>query len=571
MESNESSPPQQQPQVHSVVIITLPPVDNPSKGKTIQAYTFTDEEDNNRNQNDNVSTQTQSQLRLSLSTLFNTTPRKLLTFLGISLFALILYNYAFSYTIVQNTLRTNSNNDDNDNDNDNDDEGPTSFIFPLYHKFGIQEIPLKDFELKLGRFIDIHLKEETLVLDKKVNKVALTDPASFTSSSVAFPVRGNVYPDGLYFTVMQMGNPRKPYFLDIDTGSDLTWIQCDAPCSSCAKGANPLYKPNRGNIVAFEDSLCNEVQKDQGEKENCDTCQQCDYEIEYADESSSMGVLARDSVHVTATNGSLTKLNVIFGCAYDQQGSLLNTLTKTDGILGLSRAKVSLPSQLTSLGIIKNVVGHCLTTEATGSGYLFFGDEYVPQWGMAWAPMLNNPSKNLYHGKIVKMSYGSSQLSLGGQVNRAVFDTGSSYTYFPKEAYDELIASLKENSGMELIQDASDSVLPICWKAKFPISSVLDVKQNFKTLTFHFGSKWWITSTKFQIPPERYLVISKKGNVCLGILDGSKVLDGSAFILGDISLRGLLVVYDNVNHRIGWGKSDCVKPNRFKSLPFLEG
>lgn len=45
-------------------------------------------------------------------------------------------------------------------------------------------------------------------------------------------------------------------------------------------------------------------------------------------------------------------------CAYDQQqGLLLNTLAKTDGILGLSRAKVSLPSQLASKGIIKNVVG----------------------------------------------------------------------------------------------------------------------------------------------------------------------------------------------------------------------
>ena len=26
-----------------------------------------------------------------------------------------------------------------------------------------------------------------------------------------------------------------PYFLDVDTGSDLTWIQCDASCTNCAK------------------------------------------------------------------------------------------------------------------------------------------------------------------------------------------------------------------------------------------------------------------------------------------------------------------------------------------------
>jgi hypothetical protein len=34
---------------------------------------------------------------------------------------------------------------------------------------------------------------------------------------------------------MLVGSPPQPYYLDFDTGSDLTWIQCDAPCTSCAK------------------------------------------------------------------------------------------------------------------------------------------------------------------------------------------------------------------------------------------------------------------------------------------------------------------------------------------------
>ena len=79
-------------------------------------------------------------------------------------------------------------------------------------------------------------------------------------------------------------------------------------------------------------------------------------------------------------------------CAYDQQGLLLNTMVKTDGILGLTRAKVSLPSQLASQGIINNVIGHCLTTAVVGGGYMFLGDDFVPRWGMAWVPMLDSPS-----------------------------------------------------------------------------------------------------------------------------------------------------------------------------------
>ncbi|GMJ14909.1 hypothetical protein like AT1G49050 [Hibiscus trionum] len=561
-------------QVTGVVIITLPPSDNPSFGKTITAFTLTDDDvlpeslpTRLPDQNLPTTSPPPSPQTHQLGFSFSDNPRKLLGFLGISLFALLLYTSSFSNTFVE--LR---------NSNDNDDEKPQSFIFPLYHKMGAA-----DSELKLGRFVDVD-KENLLVSiaaapmrTQNFNKlvaanVALIDP----SAATIFPVRGNVYPDGLYFTYMLVGNPRRPYFLDIDTGSDLTWIQCDAPCSSCAKGANPLYKPARGNIITPKDSMCMEVQKNQ-KPQNCETCQQCDYEIEYADHSSSLGVLARDKLHLVSANGSVTNLDVVFGCAYDQQGILLNTLSKTDGILGLSRAKVSLPSQLASKGIINNVVGHCLATDVASGGYMFLGDDFVPNWGMSWVPMLRSSSIEFYHTQLVKINYGSSSLSLGGKdsnVGRLVFDSGSSYTYFTKQAYDELISSLmqfSEISEVGFIQDASDSTLPICWRAPFPIRSIMDVKKFFKTLTLQFGSKWWIISKKFHIPPEGYLIISNKGNVCMGILDGSNVHDGSTFILGDISLRGQLVVYDNEKQRIGWTESDCGKPTRLKTLPFFEG
>lgn len=86
-------------------------------------------------------------------------------------------------------------------------------------------------------------------------------------SSLLFPVHGNVYPSGYvilkrrnllnlidddddcgikegihfflfcryYNVTLYIGQPAKPYFLDIDTGSDLTWLQCDAPCVRCAE------------------------------------------------------------------------------------------------------------------------------------------------------------------------------------------------------------------------------------------------------------------------------------------------------------------------------------------------
>lgn len=36
-----------------------------------------------------------------------------------------------------------------------------------------------------------------------------------------------------YNVTINIGQPPRPYYLDLDTGSDLTWLQCDAPCVRC--------------------------------------------------------------------------------------------------------------------------------------------------------------------------------------------------------------------------------------------------------------------------------------------------------------------------------------------------
>ncbi|XP_022924032.1 aspartyl protease APCB1 [Cucurbita moschata] len=565
--------------IKGVVIITLPPPDNPSLGKSITAFTLTDdfseppresvvvgqeEQEPNRNHLTlplDLPIQTPSNQRsIPLSReLFAGTPRKLVVLLSIALVAIYLYSSSFPETLQE--LRSSEKNDD---------DRRTSLLFPLYFQSELGDS--SDFQLKLGRTKGLNKDDLSAAFNDVLGVPKPTKLISSTlksDSSAVFPVRGDIYPDGLYYTYIMVGEPPRPYFLDIDTGSDLTWVQCDAPCTSCGKGRSPLYKPKRENVVSFKDSLCMEVQRNYN-GDQCATCHQCDYEIQYADQSSSLGVLVKDEFTLKFSNGSLTKLNAIFGCAYDQQGVLLNTLSKTDGILGLSRAKVSLPSQLASQGIINNVVGHCLTGDPASGGYMFLGDDFVPQWGMAWVAMLDSPSIDFYQTKVVRIDYGSSPLSFdtwGSNRGRVVFDSGSSYTYFTKEAYSQLVASLEELSAFGLIvQDSSDI---ICWRTESSIRSVKDVKQFFKPLTLQFESRFWIVSTKLEIPPENYLVINKEGNVCLGILDGSQVHDGSTTILGDNALRGKLVVYDNVNNRIGWTSSDCHNPRRMKRLPLF--
>ncbi|MCE3215061.1 hypothetical protein HAX54_000716 [Datura stramonium] len=53
--------------------------------------------------------------------------------------------------------------------------------------------------------------------------------------SIVLPLYGNVYPIGYYYVQLNIGQPSRPFFLDPDTGSDLTWLQCDAPCVRCTR------------------------------------------------------------------------------------------------------------------------------------------------------------------------------------------------------------------------------------------------------------------------------------------------------------------------------------------------
>lgn len=48
-----------------------------------------------------------------------------------------------------------------------------------------------------------------------------------------------------YYVNLNIGSPPKQYDLDIDTGSDITWVQCDAPCTGCTKVNFPVDYENQ--------------------------------------------------------------------------------------------------------------------------------------------------------------------------------------------------------------------------------------------------------------------------------------------------------------------------------------
>ncbi|KAK9270453.1 hypothetical protein L1049_026033 [Liquidambar formosana] len=385
------------------------------------------------------------------------------------------------------------------------------------------------------------------------NKKKPTQPTASRGlgSSVIFPVHGNVYPDGIYTVSLKIGSRKKPYVLDVDTGSDLTWVQCDLPCTGCTKDRASLYKPNKNSAVRCNDPICVALHSPGKPCKNPD--EQCDYEIEYADHGSSLGVLVKDSFPLQFINGSHFAPFLALGCGYNQQFSRTNP-PSTDGVLGLGTGKASIVSQLHDLGLIRNVLGHCLSRK--GGGFLFLGADLVPPSGINWAPMSNSLEKHYSSGPAELLFDGK---STGVKGLSMVFDSGSSYTYFSSQAYQTTLSLVRKSLTGKPLKDAVDNSLPVCWKGAKPFRSVSDVKDYFKPLVLSFTKAG---SVQLQLPPEAYLIVTKHGNVCLGILNGTEVGLGNSNIIGDISMQDKLVIYDNEKQQIGWAPANCDRPQK---------
>ncbi|CAL0319405.1 unnamed protein product [Lupinus luteus] len=361
-------------------------------------------------------------------------------------------------------------------------------------------------------------------------------------STIVLQIQGTL---GHYTVPLEIGNPPKPFELDIDTGSDLTWVECE-PCTNCKTPINKRYKPH-GNFEPCADSLCTEVGKPRTFK--CvkgNSNGQCHYLIEYEDGGSSRGVFVRDNVHIKFTNKVVKQPPLVFGCGNDQKfhGHY------APGILGLGKGKSSILSQLHDLGLVANVVGHCLKEKG---GIIFFGDKFNYQRGIVWAKMLQRPSDH-YILDSANILYNGKPTSVTGL--EVIFDTGSTYTYLNARSYKAVLDLVSTDLKRTPLKEATpDTSQPMCWKGPKPFKSVADVRNYFKPLALIFTKS---NNAQLQLPLESYLVVTKEGNVCLGILDGSKNGLQNLNIIGDISFQGKLVVYDNDKKQIGWVPGTCI-------------
>ncbi|CAK9227007.1 unnamed protein product [Sphagnum jensenii] len=374
---------------------------------------------------------------------------------------------------------------------------------------------------------------------------------------VDFPLSGNDDPlvTGLYYTQVGLGTPMQSFYLQVDTGSDLLWVNC-APCNNCpsSSGLNiplSIYNPtgsSSSEILQCSNSLCLEALQ----KPDCDSMNRCSYQSVYGDGSATSGYLVSDAITYnqldgTSDSATISSANIVFGCGYNQTGDLLQPTRAVDGLMGFGQDAISVPSQLAAQGLTPNVFAHCLEGENKGSGILVIGEVMEPD--VLYTPIV--PGQQHYNVELQNIAVNNINVSQpsvfaipnygGGGV---IFDCGTTLAYIVQPAYGDFVDAVVRNALVE----ANTLQGQTC----FSYSGSLDGVFPGVTLYFAGGA--------MELSPDQYMIQQEVGFYCIGWFESTTSPGYPAYsILGDIVLKDKLVVYDNERGQIGWKSYDCTQ------------
>lgn len=336
-----------------------------------------------------------------------------------------------------------------------------------------------------------------------------------------------------YVVTASLGTPGVAQTLEVDTGSDLSWVQCK-PCAapSCYSQKGPLFDPAQSSsyaAVPCGGSACAGLEL---YASGCSGAQ-CGYVVSYGDGSNTTGVYSSDTLTLSATDAVQ---GFLFGCGHAQSG-LFNGI---DGLLGMGRMAQSLVEQ--TVGTYGGVFSYCLPTTPSTTGYLTLGGPPSgAAQGFSTTQLLPSPSApTFYVVMLMGISVGGQQLSVPASVfaGGTVVDTGTVITRLPPTAY----AALRSAFRSEMAPYGYPSA---------PATGILDTCYNFAG----YGSVT-LPNVALTFSSGATVTLGADGILSFGCLafapSGS---DGGMAILGNVQQRSLEVRIDG--RSVGFKPGSC--------------
>eukprot|EP00249_Psilotum_nudum_P027094 c34397_g1_i1 orf=332-1849(-) len=435
-------------------------------------------------------------------------------------------------------------------------EGGMSLVFRVIHRDSaispFRKPGLTRQQLFEERLVRDNLRVEALTRRSQIssdgikndNLKAWKPVASLDQTSAQLDFNGPIVSglsqgSGEYFTRLGVGTPSQDIYMVLDTGSDISWIQC-APCTDCYNQTDQIFNPNRSS--SFHTMPCTSPLCAKLDSHECDSStNHCLYRVNYADDSFTTGDF---SLETLSFNG--TSLNsVAFGCGHDNKGLFAGA----GGLLGLGGGSLSFPSQVGDQ--FNQKFSYCLVDRHTaGSSDIIFGNSAVPP-GTIFMTMLKNPKLDTYYYvSLTGISVGGSRVSipssafqLDGSGNGGVIvDSGTAVTRLVQTAYGPLRSAFRA-AVPSLPFVGSFALFDTC----YDLSNMKNV--NVPTLVLHFDS-----AADVPLPSSNYFIsVNTERTFCLALASTA----GSFSIIGNIQQQGFRVVFDEQASRVGFAPNQC--------------
>ncbi|KAJ6732189.1 ASPARTYL PROTEASES [Salix purpurea] len=349
---------------------------------------------------------------------------------------------------------------------------------------------------------------------------------------------GSVVGSGSYIVTVGLGTPQKELSLIFDTGSDITWTQCQPCATICYKQMEQIFDPSQSTSytnISCSSSICSSLTSATGITPGC-ASSTCVYGIQYGDSSFSVGFFGAEKLTLTPTEAFN---NIYFGCGQNNQGLFGGSA----GILGLGRHKLSVVSQTAQK--YNKIFSYCLPSSSSSTGFLTFGGSASKN--SKFTPLSTISASSSFYGlDFTGISVGGTKLAISASVFStagAIIDSGTTITWLPPAAYSELRASFRNLMSNYPLTSALGT-LDTCYD--FSSYSTISVPK----IGFFFSS-----GIEVDIDVSGVFFASSISQVCLAFAGNSDAAD--LLIFGNVQQKTLEVFYDGSAGKVGFAPGGC--------------
>ncbi|XP_065863420.1 probable aspartic proteinase GIP2 [Euphorbia lathyris] len=332
----------------------------------------------------------------------------------------------------------------------------------------------------------------------------------------------------------------KPTNLIIDLSAPFLWIDCDS-------GEPKL--PSRRVIpsCSIQCSMAKPFHFGDNNKKHCffgTHLSSCSLSVQNPiSGSTSKGVLVEDVIAVGSKSGKQVTDSFLFACA---PTAMLNGLaSEAQGILGLGRSPISIPSQLAAKFEFQNKFATCLSNS---NGFISFGNMGTNSIsGLTYTNLVHDSQDYFINVRAIKINGKRVALGLGqeGIGSRTKISTLVAYTTLESTIYGIFKnAYLKAAIFMNMTRVVpSGAPFDLCFSSK----GIENISVPVIDLVLQSEMVKW------RIYGRNSMVKVSEDVMCLGILDGG--LDSkTSIVIGGFQLEDMLLEFDLGTNMLGFSQ-----------------